>query len=81
MDISNDKKSRITPRGWFKLVIILLLAILLIQILTSGGFDSCDKCRFDYNNKTLHTSQMLTEYENKCFKQDLNINFSDVSIG
>ena len=51
------------------IIIGILLIILLVQILTGGGFSACDKCRFDYEGKTIRTNKLLSIYERECFSQ------------
>lgn len=55
-----------------KIVVILLLAVLLFQLIFSGGFENCDKCRFEYKNKIIHTSQIIDIYERECFYKEIN---------
>jgi len=59
-----------------KLIIIILLIILLVQIFLSKGFSSCDKCRFNYEEKEIKTNKLLAIYEDKCF--NLQSNFSNL---
>lgn len=66
----------LTKELWFRFVVIILLLLIFVQVIGSHGFSSCDKCSFKYENKTIHPSQLLDIYEEKCFDKK-EVNFSD----
>jgi hypothetical protein len=55
-----------------KVLTLILCILFLLQIVFSNGLTNCDKCRFEYKGDIIRANNLLSIYEDTCFKEEIN---------